>query len=411
MRLRFCFFILSFMSTVVSQEVKSSVEFYDTIANEKTGEIGWIGNAVNGSFFIDANGQKRLLIKNDTTTITGQVRATSFAGDGSRLTGIVSGSAIADSSKKIPDGSVTNAKLSASIKIKDENIDSINWSKIKGIPAGFADGIDNISTGATALDSVRAASIADSCKRIPKISMVDSAKFTLRAVTADSARAASIADSCKKIPKIFMIDSSKFTLRAVTADSARAALIADSCKKIPKITKVDSAKFALRADSLGTQPASKYALKTDVSNSMGIAFSEDHIRERLQKYTLSTIPSSYNSITITVPEAGYIFVSAFAEFQCESNSGMVTFGMISDVAPGTENYGGYSVMSLIKPDSTVNQATLNYSQSRVFYISSPGTYTYKLYAWRYESSGPASMYNNSVSAIYIKTLMGTAVVK
>ena len=65
--------------------------------------------------------RKRLVIKNDTTTVTGQVNATSFAGDGSKLTGIA--------------------------------VDSINWSKVKGIPGAFSDGIGNVGIGEGAADS------------------------------------------------------------------------------------------------------------------------------------------------------------------------------------------------------------------------------------------------------------------
>lgn len=157
------------MATIFGQEIQSTVEFYDTTANKKTGEIGWTGNAENGSFFIGANGQKRLVIKNDTTTVTGHMKATSYVGDGSKLTGITADSvraaSVADSSKKIPDGSVTNAKLAASIKIKDENIDSVSWNKLKNIPAGILK------------DSVTYAKTADSAKALFSTTTLNASKI------------------------------------------------------------------------------------------------------------------------------------------------------------------------------------------------------------------------------------------
>ncbi|MCX7726097.1 MAG: hypothetical protein N2053_04535 [Chitinispirillaceae bacterium] len=65
---------------------------------------------------------------------------------------------IADSVKKVPSNVITKEKLAEelkSIRINDSNVDSISWSKLKGIPAGFADGIDNAGSGSNIIDSIK----------------------------------------------------------------------------------------------------------------------------------------------------------------------------------------------------------------------------------------------------------------
>lgn len=350
MRFKVCFLILAFMATIFGQEVKSSVEFYDTIANKKTGEIGWIGNAENGSFFIDANGQKRLVIKNDTTTVTGHIKATSYIGDGSKLTGIISDSAraasVADSSRKIPDGSVTNAKLAASIKIKDENIDSVSWSKLKGVPAGFADGVDN--TAGSLGDSVRAATIADSCKKIPDGS-VTSEKFA--------------------------------TSLKIKADSSRAAFIADSCKKIPDGS-ITNIKFAstvkIKDENIDSVSWSKIKNKPSGIDSVSLTGADYFTYVEDDGYEISSFAGStanIASITISAPAAGCIIINASASIyfvnlatSYVSSGGIFTtpnkLGPL-DKGPAISVIGDYGKM-------------YPWSLSRGFQVSGKGEYTYYL---------------------------------
>lgn len=207
MGIRFCFVVLTIVVVGVSgQSVKSSVEFYDTVANKKLSEIGSTGSASGSTFFIEESGTKRLVISKDTVAIDGQIKANSFVGNGSKLTGVT--------------------------------IDSISWEKIKNIPAGFADGVDN--SGVVSVDSVKRAAIADSSKLAGAVSW----------------------NNIKDIPAGFAdgIDNAG----AASVDSVRAAMIADSCKKMPVHIKVDSARVAVLADSVkkiadGSITAAKFA--------------------------------------------------------------------------------------------------------------------------------------------------------
>ena len=56
--------------------------------------------------------------------------------------------------------------------------DSISWANIKDIPADFADGVDNIGEYGSSPDSVRAAFIADTCKKYPTQTLADGAVTT-----------------------------------------------------------------------------------------------------------------------------------------------------------------------------------------------------------------------------------------
>ena len=154
---------------------KSAIEFYDTTGNAPASRIGWTGDKDNGHFFIATPGEEgEIKVQNGNLEVNGTVKAEKFEGDGSGLTGISSDVKVADSSKTVADSSISSEKIkNSSIKsihisekaVTDEKIDSVSWDKIKGIPEGFADGIDN--TGESSSDSARVAGISDSTKNIP----------------------------------------------------------------------------------------------------------------------------------------------------------------------------------------------------------------------------------------------------
>ena len=58
--------------------------------------------------------------------VAGTIKANAFSGDGSDLTGVLI--------------SETDPTVDASVK------DGVSWDEVTGIPAGFADGIDNVGT-------------------------------------------------------------------------------------------------------------------------------------------------------------------------------------------------------------------------------------------------------------------------
>src|SRR5512133_1079539 len=156
MGIRFCFIVLiAFAAGASGQTVKSSIEFYDTITNKKMGEVGSSGSVTGSTFFIEENGTKRVVISKDTVSVDGHIKATSFTGNGSKLTGVT--------------------------------VDSISWDKIKNMPAGFADGVDNAGSGEVpVIDSVRVSKVADSSKTV-KDGSITKEKFALTMkINADS---------------------------------------------------------------------------------------------------------------------------------------------------------------------------------------------------------------------------------
>ena len=118
-----CIAIASIASISFSQGA-SSIQFYDSTGATATAKFGWSGDAATGNFFIetpnDANG---LSIKDGNVTVDGNVTAGSFSGSGASLT-----------------------------NLGDQNIDSLSWSKIQGIPDDIADG-DDVGTSQV-IDSV-----------------------------------------------------------------------------------------------------------------------------------------------------------------------------------------------------------------------------------------------------------------
>jgi hypothetical protein len=126
----------------------NSIEFQDTVADQKTGAIGYKGTAENGYIFIETPNASDVRVQDGNIITQGTVTAEKYYRGNVELDS-VKAAGLADSAKKIPDGSVTNVKLSPTLKVHDENIDSVSWDKIRDMPAGFADGEDNTGTGGT----------------------------------------------------------------------------------------------------------------------------------------------------------------------------------------------------------------------------------------------------------------------
>jgi len=94
------------------------------------------------------NGNINITASSGNITITG-----SFMGDGSKLTNLpegVLGTSI--NTTEIEDGTINSADIAANAintshildsNITDTKIDSLNWTKLNTVPAGFADNIDN----------------------------------------------------------------------------------------------------------------------------------------------------------------------------------------------------------------------------------------------------------------------------
>lgn len=159
-------FCLLTLIEVINAQNSISIEFIDTIANQKTGVIGFKGNAVDGHIFFETPNSPDVRIEKGNLITQGTLTAAKYYRGLVEFDSVKS-SSIADSTKKIPNNSVTNAKISNTLKIKDENIDSISWDKIKGIPDGFKDKIDNVGSTGNKIDSAKIAQRADSLGQFP----------------------------------------------------------------------------------------------------------------------------------------------------------------------------------------------------------------------------------------------------
>jgi hypothetical protein len=131
-------------------QAKSSIQFYDTTGQNKTLKLGWTGATDGHGFVTTPTDGEVVTVRGKDLTVKGAVTAGSYSGNGGGLTGV--------------------------------QVDSIAWGKIKGIPAGFADGVDNEGSGTGGVDSVRAARVADSAKTVAN-GAVSSAKIADGTVT------------------------------------------------------------------------------------------------------------------------------------------------------------------------------------------------------------------------------------
>jgi hypothetical protein len=309
MCIRLCFIVVIAVVVGVSgQSVKSSVEFYDTVANKKLSEIGSTGSASGSTFFIEENGTKRLVISKDTVAIDGTVKAGAFAGNGSKLTGVT--------------------------------IDSISWDKIKNMPAGFADGVDN--SGAVSVDSVRATKIADSSKTV-KDGSITREKF---------------APSMK-----------------ISADS---------------LGGVAASRFS-QVDHIHTN----YYSKTETDAMMSTV---NYCYSEIRSYCVNGFSAGANvtvaTITVNAPTAGKIIIIGNANVFFEnvsSGSYVINGGIVSSptsvIEPNTILIGQYGLM-------------MSWSQTRVFSVAS-GEHTFYL-IFENKTSAEQKIWNPMLTAIFTK---------
>jgi len=142
-----------------SAQTSSAIEFYDTTGATATSRIGWTGSATGGNIYIstpdDGNG---VSVKNGVITAEG------FVGNGSGLTGII---------MDIDDNAVTTAMI-ANRAVTDDKIDSVSWSKIRGVPAS----VTNPSAATVADSSITSAKIRDGAVTNAKIESVSWSKLT-----------------------------------------------------------------------------------------------------------------------------------------------------------------------------------------------------------------------------------------
>ncbi|MDD5672572.1 MAG: hypothetical protein PHC61_00290 [Chitinivibrionales bacterium] len=362
-----------FLVSMPSAQTLSGIQFWDTTGTKETAKFGWSGDATTGKFFIEApKGTEVFNIQNKTMTVNGTISATAVLGNGSGLTNVIPADG-STGTAKIIDSAITTAKIKNGA-VTDAKIDSVSWGKIKGIPATLTSG--------TTIDSVRAAKIADSCKRIPDGS-VTAAKFSA-------------------------------TLKII-ADSSRAASFADSCKKSPKNIKVDSARMASRADSLGVLPASRYALKTDLKDNVdslggfpSTAYytkpQSDSAKPIISYYSFTDHTGYYNTlssgdntvatISLTAPRAGSVIVSAAAVvFFLSAATDMGVQFLITEKTASAQDELSYTLYG-----STTQTAF--YSQSRGFAVT-PGPHTYRFIITKGANAGDQHACNSVMTLIYV----------
>ncbi|HMA65510.1 MAG: hypothetical protein ACM31E_00940, partial [Fibrobacterota bacterium] len=331
MGIRFCFIVLiAFAAGASGQTVKSSIEFYDTITNKKMGEVGSSGSVTGSTFFIEENGTKRVVISKDTVSVDGHIKATSFTGNGSKLTGVT--------------------------------VDSISWDKIKNMPAGFADGVDN--SGAASVDSVKRCAISDSSKTTGSVSW----------------------KNIKDIPTGFAdgVDNAG-SGEVPVIDSVRVSKVADSSKTV-KDGSITKEKFALtmkiNADSLGGVAASKFS-QADHTHTGFYSKTETDAMMSTVNYSYSETTSysvnGFNAgatiaaatITVNAPTSGKIIIIGNANVYFENAStgsymivGGIMNSMTASIEPNTILIGQAGIM-------------MSWSQTRVFNVAT-GSHTFYL---------------------------------
>jgi trimeric autotransporter adhesin len=87
--------LLGFLTASAFSQSKSAVQFYDTLGQNKTGKVGWTGDATTGYMFLQTP-QDGSVLKTQPgvgVSVTGTVTAGKFSGDGSLLTNLPAPSA------------------------------------------------------------------------------------------------------------------------------------------------------------------------------------------------------------------------------------------------------------------------------------------------------------------------------
>ena len=237
--------LVGFFQSVLG-DTTSAFQFYNSGGTIETAKFGWTGDVSNGKYFIKTpnDGDTNVTVKQ------GVLSAKKFIGDGSGLTGIITDSIswntikdipsgfadgvddvgtadsanfahYADSCRTVANGSIISAKI-ADGAVTDAKIDSVSWDKIKSIPSGFADGIDDVGTA----DSAKFAHFADSCRTVANGSII-STKIADGAVTDVKIDSLSW-NKLKSIPSGFAdgIDN------VGNSDSTNFAYYADSCRTV-----------------------------------------------------------------------------------------------------------------------------------------------------------------------------------
>jgi hypothetical protein len=110
------FTIIAATATLLSAQPKSALEFYDTTGTNAKARFGWT-DANGGEFFLQAPvGTNVLTTQEDDVTVSGNVTANEFHGDGSSLSG-VSKPGHNHSSADIVDGTLMDRDISPSAAI------------------------------------------------------------------------------------------------------------------------------------------------------------------------------------------------------------------------------------------------------------------------------------------------------
>lgn len=117
-----------------------------------------------------------------------------------------------------------------------------------------------------------------------------------------------------------------------------------------------------------------------------------------QSLALSDVDTTVRFVTLVAPTTGYVIVTAsgYARFQGTDNDGIrcsITTGTVVD----------YSYL-IIASDGYVTQTTEIYqafASTRGYYVSSSGTYTFRLVCNKFPISGVVAVADTSINAIFI----------
>jgi hypothetical protein len=310
-----------------AQTVKTSIEFHDTLANKKVGEIGYVGNAGAASFFVEANDVKKLIISNDTLSTIGTVVAKNYIGDGSKLTGIaidsigwdrirnipllirnlkdtVNFAKVADTAKNVAAGSVTATGLAAGA-VTNDKITSVDWTKITNAP---------VINGTVVKDSVGKADTANFAKSLVPAYVVPAGQLPTTIsglpatvtglstkVTALESAVPTKADTStvyKKVDTYTKTEvNSLLTAKASTSDLTTGLTAKANAATTYAKTETD-AKLALKADATSL---------TNLNN--GVAYASSNTDVMIQWSSGGVILEGLK-LTINAPSDGYLVVTA-----------------------------------------------------------------------------------------------------
>jgi hypothetical protein len=397
-------FLPAFISIDLFAQPQSAIEFYDSTGTNATAKFGWSGDAAGGNFYIETpNDGEPVKVKQGNVTVDGNVTAASFTGDGRGLTGISSG---------IDDNSVTTGKI-ADKAVTDSKIDSVSWSKIKGMPAGFTDGVDDEGTGTGTISdgSITAAKLADSAVTTAKVrngsitdDKIDSVSWSkINGMPAGFADGTDDIGGGVSLPlEIVDVNGLTDSLNAKAATAHTHSTYA-STNHNHSVSDINGLQDSLSQRSLVSHTHSGYASATHDHNALYYTKAEtDQIlgadngswAAAAGTALLIDAAKSVCSVTISAPSSGYVLVWANASVSPNDGLYCAINGAISATQDAQESF--YYTIHWPASSQYVSNTL---STSNLFAVTA-GTKTFYLNLWK--AAGNPTTARANIVALFVK---------